>query len=75
MCQYFRRLLLHLLTGPGAVLSEKEEDNNIVISNKAVLPAEPHTPEQHKTTTLKKLLPNKKAKGGPKKQGINNFQS
>ncbi|KAL5250908.1 hypothetical protein ACHWQZ_G016595 [Mnemiopsis leidyi] len=54
--------------GAGAVLSEKEEDNNIVISNKAVLPAEPHTPEQHKTTTLKKLLPNKKAKGGPKKQ-------
>ena len=50
----------------GAVLSEKDED--VIISNKAVLSAEaeePHTPEKQKTSTLRKLMPNKKSKGGP----------
>ena len=53
----------------GAVLSDK--DGDIVISNKAVLAAEPHTPEHHKTSTLRKLIPNKKAKGqaSPKSPG------
>ncbi|XP_063688152.1 jouberin-like [Bolinopsis microptera] len=50
----------------GAVLSEKDED--VIISNKAVLSAEaeePQTPEKQKTSTLRKLMPNKKSKGGP----------